>query len=226
MGSGCCTLNGVDHPCYRCAAAVEDGISFCPHCSAPQIRVVSPGISEPPFQAELAAPGYARDASAPRLQKSFPWSRAIRSSALAAGVAGILVIIPLKSGGLGMLAAGFLAIFFYHLRNRVAEITPALGARLGALSGALGFLFLMLILAMAVTTQGEKFHQMAVQYIQQYFSSNTDPEMQKVLELYKTPRTFWWMMALGSAMSLILSLILSAIGGALGAVLLRVKQRR
>jgi len=104
-------------------------------------------------------------------------------------------------------------------------LTPAVGARLGALSGALGFLFLMLILAMVVATQGEKFHQMAVQYIQQYFSGNTDPEMQKVLDLYKTPRTFWWMMALGSAMSLIVSLILAAIGGALGAALLRAKER-
>jgi hypothetical protein len=177
------------------------------------------------LEPEVPALADARDSAAPPLEKSFPWSRAIRSAALAAGVAGILVIIPLKSGGLGMLAAGFLSAFFYRLGNRFAHLTPAVGARLGALSGALGFLFLMLILAMAVATQGEKFHQMAVQYIQQYFSGNTDPEMQKVLELYKTPRTFWWMMALGSAMSLILSLILSAIGGALGAALLRAKER-
>jgi hypothetical protein len=215
----------VNHPCYRCNAEVEDGIPFCPHCNAPQIRVASPEISELPLEPEVPAPVHARDSAAPPLQKSFQWSRAIRSAALAAGVAGILVIIPLKSGGLGMLAAGFLSTFFYRLRNRLADLTPAVGARLGALSGALGFLFLMLILAMVVATQGEKFHQMAVQYIQQYFSGNTDPEMQKVLNLYKTPRTFWWMMALGSAMSLILSLILAAIGGALGAALLRVKER-
>jgi hypothetical protein len=215
----------VDHPCYRCNSAVEDGIPFCPHCNAPQIRVASAAISELPLEPEVPAPLYARDSAAPPLQKGFQWSRAIRSAALAAGVAGVLVIIPLKSGGLGMLAAGFLSTFFYRIRNRLADLTPAVGARLGALSGALGFLFLMLILAMVVATQGEKFHQMAVQYIQQYFSGNTDPEMQKVLDLYKTPRTFWWMMALGSAMSLIVSLILAAIGGALGAALLRVKER-
>ncbi len=124
-----------------------------------------------------------------------------------------------------MLVAGFLSTFFYRLRNRFADLTPGIGARLGALSGALGFGFLMLILAIVVSTLGEKFHQMAVQFIQQYFSGNTDPEMQKVLELYKTPRTFWWMMGLGSLMSLIVSLILSAIGGAVGAALLRVKER-
>jgi hypothetical protein len=140
-------------------------------------------------------------------------------------VAGILIIIPLKSGGLGMLVAGFLSTFFYRLRNRFADLTPGIGARLGALSGALGFGFLMLMLAIVVSTLGEKFHQMAVQFIQQYFSGNTDPEMQKVLELYKTPRTFWWMMGLGSLMSFIVSLILSAIGGAVGAALLRVKER-
>ncbi len=124
-----------------------------------------------------------------------------------------------------MLAAGLLSTFFYRFRNRFADLTPSIGARLGALSGTLGFGLFLLILAIVVVTLGDKFHQMASQYIQQYFSGNNDPEMQKVLELYKTPRTFWWMMGLGSLMSFVISLILSAIGGALGAVLLRAKER-
>jgi hypothetical protein len=215
----------VDHPCYRCSAEVEDGIPFCPYCNGPQIRVAALPASEPVVEAQLAADPNPIDRPAAVGPTTFDWSRAIRPAALAAAVAGIVVIIPFKSGGLGMLAAGFLATFFYRLRNRFADLTPAIGARLGALSGAFGFLFLMVMVAMVVAALGEKFHQMAVQYIQQYFSGNTDPEMQKVLELYKTPHTFWLMMAFGSAMSLVVSLVLSAIGGALGAAVLRVKER-
>src|ERR1700757_2928378 len=50
----------MEHACYKCAAAVEDGVPFCPQCRAPQIRVArSEATSAPPPlppEAEAATP--------------------------------------------------------------------------------------------------------------------------------------------------------------------------
>jgi Spy/CpxP family protein refolding chaperone len=32
----------VEYPCHQCHATVEEGVAFCPHCGAPQIRVIVP----------------------------------------------------------------------------------------------------------------------------------------------------------------------------------------
>jgi hypothetical protein len=32
----------MERPCYRCGANVDEGVSFCPQCNAPQIRVTAP----------------------------------------------------------------------------------------------------------------------------------------------------------------------------------------
>ena len=39
----------MEQPCYKCGQTVEEGIPFCPHCSAPQIRVVVAEPAPPPL---------------------------------------------------------------------------------------------------------------------------------------------------------------------------------
>ena len=46
----------VEHPCYRCQALIDEGIAFCPHCGAPQIRVVPPEENMP----ATPPPGHSR----------------------------------------------------------------------------------------------------------------------------------------------------------------------
>ena len=126
----------MEHLCYKCGSNVEDGIPFCPHCNAPQIRV---GGASP--EAVSAADLAADSLPSPRGGTAIQWSEALPSAALAGLIAAFLMFIPLGGFGLGMIAAGVLSVLFYRRRNPVSNLTPAMGARLGAVrSRNVGFL--------------------------------------------------------------------------------------
>jgi hypothetical protein len=213
----------VEHPCYRCQTAVEDGVAYCPQCSAPQIRVgggtTTPGIaaaesplSEPSSTSSIlpAAPIY--------------WPQALPSAARAGVIAAILMIIPLgASVGLGMLAAGFLSVLFYRRRVPNANPAPGTGARLGAASGALGFVFFGLLTALF--RAGSEFRSALGQAVEQAAARNPDPQAQQVFQYLKTPQGLDLVLIMGLIMMLIVFLVISSLGGAIGAAMLRRKDR-
>jgi hypothetical protein len=213
----------VEHPCYKCAANVEDGTAFCPRCNAPQIRVAGAAPLAPAGATpEVAIEQYASHAPLPT---ALGWSDALPSAGIALLVA-IFIIAVSKSSGLGMLAAGFLSVVLYRRRCPATHITAGMGARLGALTGGLGFGVLVAILALwTALRSGKEIHDAFLNYIRETAANTSDPRMQQVIDLVNTPDGFTFIMVLSLILTLVGFLIFSSLGGAVGAFLLHRKDR-
>ena len=125
-----------------------------------------------------------------------------------------------------MLAAGFLCVLLYRRRCRAGQVTAGMGARLGALTGALGFGILAAVLALAAALgRRQQLQNTLLKALQEYAAHSSDPHVAQVLELSKTPEGFTLLLTLFLAMTFVAFLIFSSLGGALGALLLRRKDR-
>ncbi|HXZ41243.1 MAG TPA: zinc ribbon domain-containing protein [Terriglobales bacterium] len=211
----------MEHACDKCGAAVEDGVPFCQQCNAPQIRVgesLAPGVNIPgfPTQAETYAS-----------TSAIQWSQALPSAALAGLIAAVLMFIPLGAFGLGMIAAGVLAVLFYRRRNPVGNLSPGMGARLGAVGGTLGFGIFAIFTAIEVLVfhSGGQLRAALLEAIQQSAARTSDPQAQQILDYLKSPPGLALVMGLGLAVMFVVFLIFSSLGGALAAALLRRKHR-
>jgi len=217
----------VEHSCYQCGAAVDEGIAFCPQCNAPQIRVaVGDAITSPTIDSGLEikpSGSYTNTSQITALQ----WSYALPSAALAGLIAAVMMLIPGGAFGLGMLASGALAVLFYRRRNPVANVTPGIGARLGALSGALGFGIFAIFTAagMLIFRTGGQLRDALLQAIQQSAARSSDPQAQQAVEYLKSPQGLALMMALGLIGVCLAFMVFSSLGAALAAALLRRKDR-
>jgi hypothetical protein len=213
----------MEHPCHQCSAAVEDGTAFCVHCGAPQIRVGGDsGVMGIAGQPDVLAQ------ATPIPESAIQWSQALPSAALAGLIAAILMFIPLGAFGLGMIAAGVLGVLFYQRRNPGRNLSPAAGARLGVVSGVLGFGIFAVLSAveMLIFHSGGQLRAALLQAVQQSSSrAASDPQVQQMLEYLKSPPGLALVMGLGLAVMLVIFLVLSTLGGALGAVLLRRRQK-
>jgi len=126
-----------------------------------------------------------------------------------------------------MFAAGFLSVVLYRRRCPATHITAGMGARLGALTGGIGFGVLAAILALWTAFRSAKeIHDAFLNYIQQNAAHTSDPRMQQVIDLFNTPDGFTFIMVLTLIMTLVAFLIFSSLGGAVGAFLLHRKDRQ
>jgi hypothetical protein len=218
----------VEHPCYQCGAAVEDGVPFCPHCSAPQIRVAGPAVVvQAGAEAEAPLPEAAvyRPAVPPG---QIDWPLALAPALQAGFIAAILMIIPLGASlGLGMLAAGFLAVLLYRRRVPSANLGAGMGAKLGAVSGAIGFALFGVLTAIetAVLHNGGELRAQLLKAVEQAAARNPDPQAQQMLQYIKSPEGLALMMVLALAVMFVIFLIFSSLGGAVGAAILHRKDR-
>jgi len=119
------------------------------------------------------------------------------------------------------LAAGFLAVLLYRRRTRGGLLFPWAGARLGTVSGALGFAIFAFI-----TVPTGVFRTMMLEAIRKYASQRSDPQLQALserwVEILKTPEGLaLWLVCL-----FFLLIIASAIGGALGGAVLSRRGRQ
>jgi hypothetical protein len=138
------------------------------------------------------------------------------------------MVVPLGAFGLGMLAAGALSVVLYRRRNPAANLTPGVGARLGAVSGALGFgIFAVLTsIEMVVFRSGGQLRAALIEAVQQSAARSSDPQAQQLLEYLKTPQGLALVMVLALIVMFAAFLVFSSLGGALGAALLRRKDIR
>lgn len=218
----------MEQPCYKCGQLVEEGVAFCPHCSAPQIRVV---IAEPApvpagFADAAAIPQGSDVLPAPRTTPDIPfqiqWSRTLRPCALAALIASLLMVLGLNPF-VAMLSVGFLAVVFYRQLQERTPVRAVDGARLGALGGLLWFVLSAILqgTAVFVLRQGPEMHDQVLKKIQQTAQTvPNDPQVQALLDYMKTPSGFMAMIVLAFIFAFFAALILGTLGGALaGAVL-------
>lgn len=133
------------------------------------------------------------------------------------------MIVPLGAFGFGMLAGGGLAVIFYRRRTPSAQITPGIGAKLGAASGAIGYGILIVLLALSLTFfhTGNQLRQSLMQAIQQAATRSSDPEARQALESLRSPQGMTIVLVLAFALMFAIFIAVSSAGGALMAVLLR-----
>jgi hypothetical protein len=224
----------MEHPCHSCRQAVEDGVPFCQHCGAPQIRVatVEPLLASESAGAEGQSP---RDLEAfpttPHVSpvaSPIPWSNALPACALAAAIAAVLMALSLMVPFLAVAGAGFLAVGFYRRRNPGVLIKAGAGARLGAVSGLLCFAMTAVLKALdlAIFHQGAVLRDKMLEAIQQAGSRTTDPQAVAMLDYLKSPAGMPAMMGLVLIFAFVAFVVLSSLGGALGGILLGRANRR
>ena len=109
------------------------GPPFCPHCSAPQIRVIiaepAPPLSHLPRPPRRKTLPSSRRRSLPVLACPCSGRSAFKPCALAALVASILMYLGLNPF-VAMLSVGFLAVVFYRQRRPGILVKPMVGAGL------------------------------------------------------------------------------------------------
>ena len=200
---------------------MEDGVPFCPQCNAPQIRVGG-DAGEAASAAELGRSSFSATG-----KSAIQWSEALPSAGFAGLIAAFLMFIALAGFGLGLIAAGVLSVVFYRRRNPASNLTPAMGAQLGAVSGTMGFVLFAIFSAVGTLAfhSGGELRAALLEAIAQSAARSSDPQVQKAFEYLKTPPGLALMMGLSFAFVLVAFLILSSLGGAIGAAMMRRKDR-
>ena len=221
----------MEQSCYKCRQAVEEGTAFCPHCSAPQIRVV---IAEPAAPLAYAAAGAeSQDSTAlpasqivPVLALPMQWSQALRPCALAALVASLLMSLGLNPF-VAMFSVGFLAVVFYRQSQRGIMIKTSSGAALGALGGLLWFAMSSIFEALVVIFlhKGPELRNELLAKIQQAASQTSDPQVVAVFERFKSQGGLEFLMLMGLVFAVLASIVLGSLGGALGGAILGRRDR-
>lgn len=221
----------MEHSCHKCGKAVEDGLAFCAHCGAPQIRVMTP---EP----ATARVNSDEDASSPTmiglpnprsgLGISLPirWGLALRPCAVAALVGAITMSLGLVLP-VAVLGAGLLAVGLYRRRMPGAVIKATTGAQLGAISGIICFALsaIFLAVAAAVSDVGLKLRERMLEGIQQAAARSADPQVQTAMENFKTPQGLAVLLVFSLIVFFLIFVVLGSVGGALGGVFLSRRDR-
>ncbi|MGA2902642.1 MAG: zinc ribbon domain-containing protein [Candidatus Korobacteraceae bacterium] len=235
----------MEYPCYRCQAEIAEGTAFCPHCGAPQIRVIppeaesqwtpgpTPDLSAQPFPPPppTAPPSSMWSPGSPYspLPSAIRWDLAWKGALLCGVGAALLSAIPIVSVGccLWMLGAGALSVSLYQKRAPETLITPGMGMKLGALAGLFGFVVnsvLSTISFLTFRSRGDFRHAME-QQMQKQMASNPDPKvqemMQHLLDWMTTPQGAATMIVLFLLIMGVVFVLFTAAGGALGASMFR-----
>jgi len=211
----------MDQPCYKCGQAVDEGVPFCPHCTAPQIRVI---IAEPVLSPASASVGLQGSPAAadrplvPAIAVPASWSLYAQPCALAALVAAVAMVAKLVVPVIAVFGAGFLAVAFYRRRAPETAIHAKVGARLGAVCGFFCFAMTSILESTAVLVlhQGGEIRRIMTDAIQQTASRYPDPQFQQTLDFMRSPGGMVFMMVFFLIFALAAFLVLGMLGGALG----------
>lgn len=212
---------------------MEEGRPFCPHCGAPQIRVLiaEPVAATAAIHPEISAippasVGLPASQTVPVLAVPMQWSQALKPCTLAAVVTSLLMLVGLHPF-VGMLMVGFLAVVFYRLGNPEASLRPGAGARLGALSGLICFAVASILEAVEVLAlhKGAEIRQALLTTINQAAARTSDPQALAMFERFKSPEGLEALMIFGILFGLLAGVVLAALTGALGGTVLQPRRK-
>jgi hypothetical protein len=215
----------VEQPCYKCGASVQEGTAFCKQCGAPQIRVVTAASESP------AAPQVPQGSDAPpplqplRLpvipSGRVEWAQALPAAALGGVCALMALVIPYAVFGPAFLLGGAVAVMFY-CRRRDCSPTPSAGAKIGAVSGGLGFVFSAIPLVATLVYRPEELRKSVLDSVGQMVSRGYDAQkVQQLQDILKTQAGLTFFVVLGVVVMFVIFVAGASIGGAFCAGWLR-----
>jgi hypothetical protein len=210
--------------CHRCSSVLEDEASFCPHCAAPQLRVV------PPEETTEATAGPSH--SFTRDRRSIDWRKVIQLALWIAIPMGLIApfFFPL------VIAAPIIVISLYQRHRPGLPLDGRSGFRVGAVTG----LFAAYIYSFGVAGwqiferyslhRGNLIDQSYTQAMQQVatmsqnMAAGTDASLQQtreMLRLFMSPDGRAGMTLASTAIGAAGIVLLAGLGGMLGARLAR-----
>ena len=203
----------MEHPCENCGHAVKDGIPFCAHCRAPQIRVV---VAAP----EGAESPSGNDLGLARTPNSIYWSLALPVCAAAGILCGFLMAVT-DASALWMIPTSFVTVAAYRRRHAAIRVSGRIGARLGGGAGVVA-----MAVFFAATVYNGRLPELFAQTLNLYVTLESNPSLkdfaQRSLETLKQPEGFpAWVMSLCIWMFTIF-----VVGGALAGAFLGRRDRR
>jgi len=218
----------VENLCHRCNAEVAPGTPFCPHCNAPQIRVVT--SSEP-----QAIASDVRDESSPsrlvaglsrtKPQSGIHWPSALPKTA-ASGFATVamlvLVVTVTQVPALSLLVlplGGALSVVLYSRGDKRGRIPAGHGARLGAVTGLFAFIVYGLIVTAEMSAKRGELLDMLRKTLQEAAARNPNPQAQEMVQQIMTPAGLATLLALTAVIFFFTFLVLSSLGGSVGAAI-------
>lgn len=206
-----------------CGAELPPDARFCHKCGKPQFEeppAEEPEVSEHPVF--VLPPG----AYAPQTAEiSFRNATAVRVGFLSAGIASLLITVPLPALFalawllLWLIAAGFLSVWFYRRRTG-EELSIRNGMRMGWITGVFCFVIATLFFTISVVSISSK-GGLAAFYRSQFSARGTiDPNVEQFLEILQNPTGLATVILLSLLFVFVLFTLLPAVGGAIGAKVL------
>lgn len=220
----------MEHPCYKCQAIVEEGVPFCPHCGAPQIRVIPPEPVEQtlsPEQPVASSPQSTSPWGAPRSRyiprAPIHWDQAWQGALLAGMGAAVLSSLPIVAFGtfIWLTIAGAVAVSIYMRRVPAALIRPGMGMRIGSLAGLFASGVVAVVNVFRYSAERDQVRQLLQEQMQAQIDKTPDPSSQEVLRQLMakllTPGGMAMFFAWALVFVAVVFVLFSAIGGALSA---------
>jgi hypothetical protein len=120
----------------------------------------------------------------------------------------------------------FLSVAFYRRRIGNSELTPALGARLGLISGAIGFVIFAVAgsLQLLFSNSGAGLREEVMKQLEQ-LAAQYPGQGQQALDYLKSAQGWGFIVALSTIFTLIMFLVLSTVSGAVGGAVLARRDR-
>jgi hypothetical protein len=208
----------MDQPCYKCGQMVDEGRVFCPHCQAPQIRVI---IAEPatlPATAPAQTGALTASETVPMIAVPMSWDQAAQPCAVAALIAALGIVTKLINPVVASVGAGFLAVALYRRRNPEIAVHARMGARLGAICGffCFGMSAILGAVRVAILHEGGEIRAFLLDVVQQTAVRYNDPQYQASLDFLRSPAGLVTILVAYLIVTLILFILLGIVGGALG----------
>ena len=224
----------MDTTCYKCGAGIQDGTAFCPSCGAPQIRVNVPQppqtVGSPSFApgtpAEMQPPAQPVNLGAIIAPPSGVDWGAARNGVLVAGL--LMGVVSALTGLLGfilVIGGGAAAVSRYQRKRGIGTSTGD-GAKIGALSGILGYIVFAVIAGVEYVAKPAMIRDALVQAIQHAQTQNPNPATQELYQKFMTPEGLAVLIVVSMAIFFVGFIALSSIGGMLTAAVSRREQPR
>jgi len=164
----------------------------------------------------------------PAAPASLNWADALPGALVAGVLIGLSWVVPFSTFCLWILAGGALGVALYRRRNPEQQLTPGMGAKVGAATGLFAFVIFAVLTALQLllTRKSGQFRDMVQKVVEESAARNSDPQVQQMLQRLLSPEGLATMVTLAMVMFLFAFVIFSAVGGALGAALLSTSKTR